>query len=991
MKILFLQISDMHCKASDQNLKQKILKIAPALKEVGHFERIVFVFSGDLANTANENEYKAARSLIGKLISTLSNTFKCGIIKSFIVPGNHDIKLSDSCRSCKDIVKFDQAEKIESEIELMDNFFKYSTSKKCFLENKIVDVHTFIFDNKKFKICLLNSAPFSTKCPDDKELHFLPDYVSEKLIRDDGVDFQITVIHHSYEWFEWKSKEMLKNHLPSNDLVLFGHEHTAEAYSQDNHNGTELNVIMGGEFTLNLEDAASFNAIVFDTENIEFQHNEFEWDKNNCIFKIKKQVKFTKKKIALEPTEKYIKGLLKDKQNISSLFTDYYVFPKLAVKGELFSDDYIDNIDAKKIFDILSEEKIIKITGNASVGKSALLKYLYLKAKEFGYVPLFIEKRRYNENKIEKILNKMFKLQYGSVDYSLYEQGNRNIQIVFIDDIDLIENSKNCQHLIEYILNSGRLIVCSAKEKWQDLEEIVKENLEGKTVSSFEIPYFLKENRDKLVNNICDINKKSSDEKLIICSSLDYMAQCQSGLLSLVPTTIIQYIKFFLSNDNQNNTGIKAISLVYETNIKSAIINSASGDNAGIYLSVLEFLASNMYFNYHAEYINTIDLENIVDNFNKLRKAKINAKKFCNVCKSADLLREREDSFCIHFSDKNTLAYFIAKSINKEIEKDPTNQEHLKYVMQHICFGINDTIILFLSYIRNNTNVILNIAKTAADLLKNYPELDFDKNNMPFVKQSLDVSNTVPSKKEKMEATKKIEAVERARQEEDIKFKGIFDFDESDVNKERYKILRSLKYTRLIGRILVEQYGELEAKEVDTITQYLYSLPQKIIFALLNPYQEHYKEISDSLIEFASNKFPDEKITEDYIRKVLGGAGVGFTLDLMNDIAYNATNKLTIDALRDISDTNSNYNIMRLMFEENLGKNSNFVSNAIELFKKYKSDPFVQMLISQIARKHIIYNFDIDHNQIERLISGGILSNKSKPLLLLEQRNKKEG
>lgn len=390
MKILFLQISDIHCKASDQNLRQKILKIAPALKEIDHFDKIVFIFSGDLADKANENEYKVARLLIGELITTLSESFNCGFINTLIVPGNHDIKLSDGCRTCNDILKFNKAEKIESEIKLMDNFFKYSTSKKCFLKNKIVDVHNVEFDNKKFRICLLNSAPFSTKLPNDKELHFLPNYVIEKLIRNNDVDFQITVVHHSYECFDWDSKEMLKNHLYMNDLVLFGHEHKSESFTQSNYNGLKRNIIIGGEFTLGTETPASFNAIVFDTENSEIIQNEFEWNTNKCIFKVKKQNKFEKYKNALEPTEKYIKGLLRDKHNISNLFTDYYVFPKLFVNSELFSEDYLDSVNEKKIFDLLKEEKIIKITGNASVGKSALLKYLYFRAKEFGYVPLFI-------------------------------------------------------------------------------------------------------------------------------------------------------------------------------------------------------------------------------------------------------------------------------------------------------------------------------------------------------------------------------------------------------------------------------------------------------------------------------------------------------------------------------------------------------------------------------------------------------------------------
>ncbi len=135
-------------------------------------------------------------------------------------------------------------------------------------------------------------------------------------------------------------------------------------------------------------------------------------------------------------------------------------------------------------------------------------------------------------------------------------------------------------------------------------------------------------------------------------------------------------------------------------------------------------------------------------------------------------------------------------------------------MMNHICFGINDTIILFLSYIRSNTRIILNIAFKAANLLEGYPELNFKENNIPFIKLINAPRVALPTEKEKKANTQQTEKVEMARQEA-VKFRGIFDYNESDVEKDKYRILRAFKYTQLIGRTLVDQYGDLESEDLE--------------------------------------------------------------------------------------------------------------------------------------------------------------------------------
>ena len=275
-----------------------------------------------------------------------------------------------------------------------------------------------------------------------------------------------------------------------------------------------------------------------------------------------------------------------------------------------------------------------------------------------------------------------------------------------------------------------------------------------------------------------------------------------------------------------------------------------------------------------------------------------------------------DDSFAISFCNKNTFAYFIAKSVNREIEKDPTNTDKILYVMNHICFGINDTIILFLSFIRSNTRIIWNIASKATELLEKYPEWDFDNNNIPFLSQPLSISDKTPTIQEKKEAMKKTEEIERNRQET-VSFRGIFDFREDDVEKEKYRILRALKYVQLIGRTLVDQYGVIDSEELEIMIAILYSMPQKIIYAILQPYQKHSEEIVNSILAFAKEEMPEETITSDEVRQMFAHAGVVLALNIMNDIAYNSTNVKTITVLREATTINTNYKIQKLMMEEN--------------------------------------------------------------------------
>lgn len=979
MKVLFVQVSDMHCRSTDFSLREKISKISNALKHLGKVDHVVLIFSGDLTDTASAYEFEIGKNKIGQLLKELSDEFNCGFIPTCIVPGNHDIVLEDGCRSADEILSWKLDEHIDEELCLMNDFFDYAKRKKCFMKNKVCDNLILTFENIRIQVSLLNSAPFSTKKNDNKQLHYFPSYVGEKLHRNIDVDIKISVMHHNYEWCEWNTKEMLRAAFEKDDIVFLGHDHKPETISMKNSNGNDINIVMGGFFCLNEMSESSFNAVIFDTCTESFNTYTYTWDKSKLLFTYKHMNEFRKKNIMITPQLSYTDKLLQDKQHsISKSVIDYFVVPKISIYGSEYSYN-VDSkrLDATDIFEMLLKESIIRISGASGSGKTTLLKYLFMESSKRGYVPLFIEKRKYNDNRFNKILKDMFELQYGE-NFNCYEQFDHSKEIVFIDDLDQIDDSDFSNRFVQFIVSSGRLLIFTTKDIFQDIETVAKEKMKESELRSLVINPFYKETRDELVKSIGVSLSKSKDEISVAITALDYLVQCQAKLFTSSPANLLQYILFFFNQNEYTDKGTKTLSLVFETNIRTSILGVTNEKDVNIFLSLLEFLAGKMYFCNRSEKLNIHDFELFISEFNNKRMTQVNPKKFQEACIKARIFKTEESSFDVYFNDNNVFAYFVAKFINNELEKNFENTEHLMYVLEHICFGINDTIILFLSYIKSNIKIILKIVALAESILEKYPEWSIDDSNLKFLNLSSEVSASV-SEREIKEAKKNTEIIEKKRHDS-VKFNGIFDYSETSVNNERYRVLRALKFTQIIGRAMVDQFGSIDAEELQIITNAVYLFPQKIIYAILKNIDDRFMDICTDLKSFANNEIPDKDFSDIDIKQIVADSGLVFAMNVMNDISYNCSNRNTLNALNQFSAKTQNHEIMWLMMQENGIGTKQFVELAISMYKKYDSNVFMRNIINMIVRKHIMYTPEIDSRQIDKLFSAKISSKSNRSL-----------
>lgn len=994
MKILFIQISDIHCLESDYNNYLKFSKAVQAIGTLGKIDGAVLVVSGDLTESATKDQFRVCKKHLGAFLHDLGGALNCGAIKTAIVPGNHDIELPKTCRTAADIEKWDKSKHLDEELQKQQAFFGYANFKGCFRFDKICDVKTLDICGKKIQLCLLNSAPFSTREPDDKQFHFIPDFVRSTLNRQPGVDFKITIMHHHFEWCEWNTKEMLKQAISTDDLTFFGHDHLSETMTVKYGDGRFHNIIMGGRFNLDVTKEAAFDVVIYDTEQKTIQYVEYNWDVKDCLFVPKQQKPILQKSNCLRPSEAYISSLLRDKQNICDSIEDYYVFPKLIAEGETFStEDTGKDIKIEDIFKAIKVNGIIHISGGPGAGKTSLLRFLYSKSADHGFLPIMIEQRDYRDSRIEKMLKDLFEEQYAMQSEHAYEAFLQTIEmkkVVFIDDFDLIESKKAQQKLLNSLLLSGWLVIYSTKERLSDIEEIVKEKLQCKEVGSLCILPVFKGTRDILIEKIGNIKRKDAESIEAIKLAFDYMVQSQTNLFSFTPANTLTFIKYFMDSWSGEKRITKTLSFVFETNLRTSMLKVCKKEVlANKYLLALEYIANQMYFELKTDRISIGQYSELISKYNDEKLAGVSEKDFMDTCLSASFLSQGANTLDLKFYDNNIYAYFVAKAISREFENDNTKLDKLLFVMKHICFGINDIIIMFLSFIRSNTKIVMMIADKAEELMGNSTEWSIEAKNLPFLQHTSGLPEKVPSRLEKENAKKQIEAVEKERHEM-IRFKGIFDYSEEEVEKPQYIALRAFRYVQIVGRALVDQYGALQSGELVRMRDILFKIPQKIIYSELSPIQRHCDDLVRSLMQFISEKMPDKKITEEKIRELLGQAGTVMALNILNDIAYIVSNDSTMLVMRNGPVESINYRIMELMMEENAGNTGAFVEKAILLRSELEGNPYAVSLIAQIARKHIVYTGSIDHRQIDRLLSGKVLSPTSKGMLLLEKGKKNQ-
>lgn len=1002
MKIAILHLSDFHVYAGEYFLKEKIEKFLESLNIIGRVDEYVIVFSGDLANSGKTNEYKSSRNIIGRIISGIKDKHNNKFIDLLMIPGNHDLTLTDESRKGSDIQEAYNTNSIESylpsEIKLLDNYYSHSHANARIPYDKILDRRFCTYnDEYKIQFNLINTSLFSTLKPDDKELHYFPKEKIHLLQKQDSANLCITVMHHGCEWFNWNYKSDLeKNIINNSEILLTGHDHygNSKKVSIDNSMDTWISCAGSMKFSdINYQD--SFNTILIDTSSNTFSGYIFNWNPLEKIYIHSILVNgkpLQSRTSRLVPLPSYIKELKEDTFNIYEDFTKYFVFPKLTCtqKNEFGKDISISKLE--ELLKFIEYKKRIKICGSSNSGKSTLLKYIYYTISNCK-IPLFLSIDNTTKIKPQKLIKQLFEEQYGEdpILYKRYQQIKREDKVIIIDGWDRISTSKSKGQLVTLLNEDFDYIVCSINNAQKDIVEAVKDEInEESSFQELNIKPFFTEKRNQLVRNICTLNSSYNDEDIERVNKLiDSLIHNNNSLFSLDPGFIIKYTDYFIKDHSYDYPKGEAIfSKVFEHGIQSLIIDYSRKSEVDEIITVFEEIAGHIY-NSHNDVLGIEEFKSVVEKYNEDYNIYINTNLVLNIALQTKLLRQM-DNLSVYFSNKNYLAYFIAKYMFRKYQSEG-DYSCIDKALRNICFGINSDIILFISYLSSNTRTVMAICEHARDLLSPWKELSFENDNISFIKRTEIRQINPPTKKEHDEIKFIEETAEESQYtEETIEAKGLFEYNEDDIDKYPFRLVRAIKYTEMICKSLPAFNSILKRTQKDSLIESIYSYPHKITYALLEPIEEKIDEICKELQKLVEEtgvkKKSGKPFEKDDFIEMLNVYARALVLSIYDHYAELCTSSKTINLLCEKETIGTTQWLQKLIIKENACDTDSFLKEA-EIMLKSVKDEYLKAMIRLVVRKHLLCNPELHHNKKQQIVDKIFGGKEARKSLLLASNN----
>jgi predicted phosphodiesterase len=1001
MRIAILHLSDFHVKENDRLSKEKIERFLESLNVLGKVDEHIIVFSGDLAFSGKESEYKKSRQVIGSIISGIKAKNGNRNIDLFMVPGNHDLSLTDESRKGEYIQQAYDQNQIESllteEFMLLNNYYTHSHANFRKLHDKILSTRVFTCNNDfKIQFNLINTSLFSTLEHDDKELHYFPKEKITLLKKLDDANICITVMHHGYEWFNWNYKTDLEKAIINNsEFLLMGHDHKEKTKKLSIDNSMDTWISCAGEMNFSIIDYEdSYNSILIDTDLNTFSGYIFNWAISGKMYAHKlladnKPLQSRKGQLISLPS--YIKEIKEDQYTTSDDFTRYFVFPQLISdqKDKLAKNTKIASHE--DFIKFIETYKRILIFGPSNSGKTTLLKNTYCSIQP-GLVPLLFSVDSTTNVKSHNFVKRLFEDHYGedALLFEKYQQLDKNRKMLIVDDWDRLRNQHIQEQLCEIMSNNFGYIILSANSSQQSIIGSVEDEINPEnSIQEMQIKPFFTEKRNQLVRNICTVNSSYNDEDIIRINKLiDSLVQNNYNLFSLNPAFIIRYTDYFIKDSTYNYTKGEAVfSKVFEYGIQTAIMKYSKKSDVDEIMTALEELAGHIFKSYK-DILKIEDFRNVIGKYNEDYCVNISADTVLEVGIKSKLLKKSDD-LSLYFSNKNHLAYFIAKYLYRLWQGADMDYSGIEYALRNICFGINSDIILFISYLSSNTRTVMAITDHADSLLSSWEELSFESNNISFLDRHSQNKISAPTANDSKRAKVEKEQFEESNYNVDtIEAKGLFDYDVQDIDKLQFRLVRAITYTEMLCKSLPAFNNMLKREQKDGLIDSIYSYPHKIAYAILEPIDKNIDRICNGLLELAKRTGETKKGNHPYTRndiiEMINAHARAIILSMYDHFTELCTNSKTVSLLCEKETIGLAQQLEKLMIWMNSGNLDKFIREAEKMMKILKDDQNKNM-IRLMVRKHLICNPDLPHNKRQQITDKffGSAANKERKELLL--------
>ncbi|WP_339221920.1 metallophosphoesterase [Paenibacillus sp. FSL W7-1332] len=879
MIVGLLQLSDIHIEAQNNSILSKHDKIPWALQEyIYQLDHLFIIITGDSAFSGREIEYLQVMQMIDNIKKDILSIKRIEL-SILIIPGNHDcflpelpvrsILIKNIQSGMSSITKDEISILTDPQKEFFEYLKCYEETSALIFDELLLKTYSFELNGKKIVFNCFNSSWISERKETPGTLYFPVERYTEHLSKVEG-DLIISAIHHPNNWYIPENGRALRSVLEKySDLILTGHEHVATAKKIENFDGERVQYIEGGVLQeTGVEHISNFNFILFDLEEELQKITRFTWNEDyysnsyasgwmnyyhansarstHFILSDNYQAKLDDPEINLKHPRK-----------AKVILGDIYIYPDAKI---VISDE-----KTSKFEQIINLEKItldcklnVIVFGSERSGKTSLCKMIYSHFYNKGYVPVYINAVDIKARSLEdfnKTVYKNFSIQYSKEMIERYKQLDHKKKILIIDDMEKFKQpSEVMSRLLKQIKEVYPNLIITGSEmlKFSNIIEISEEKNEVfEQFEKYEILQFGHYQRSKLIDKWNNIGNSALSE----VDLLEKNDRITADINTVIGNNFVPSFPFFLliiiqtaESDIPHSYKDSAYGYYYELLITQSFINiDIQPKELDAYYTYISELA---YYVYKNEVYEISDTELWRFNNYLCQKYDLDHEYERTVTRLVDssILEKLGDYY--RFKLNYIYYYFVAKYLSSRIT-NPDIRAIIKDMCLHLHIEENANIIMFLTHLSKDPYILDSLYEKALEIFDEFTptKLEDDIGSLNTLVSEIPklVYRNIEVKKHREERLIAKDEADLGRRESAITSHYRRRKNKDSVMDVVTKLNVAFKTIELLGQILKNYYGSIEAEQKYILTEEVYMIGLRTLNSFLSLITDNVENVAINL------------------------------------------------------------------------------------------------------------------------------------------------
>ncbi|NDL64271.1 STAND family AAA ATPase [Acerihabitans arboris] len=837
-KTLFVNLSDIHIKNTSKNNVLEKLNVfvftLKSLKEMGGFEKIILLVSGDLAFSGSKEEYDLLVPIFEEL-ATCYDLIMC--------PGNHDHNFSSykSSVTRNTLIKIDPELQDEESIDIitkgMKDYFEFESN---FETLKVINSTPLSkqFEIKSgegmYLISTLNTAWCSQIHEHGGDICFPQKFIPKTNKKTNGILF----FHHPLSWFSPDNQKAIRNIIREEyAIILTGHEHLKDEFTVKGESNSCLMIE-----TMPFDDPSIVDNgfITFHIESNDIILTSYKWSASRFL-----EDKIIRKSDILKASSisnSYVtvnhdfnislhdigvSYIHPDKEVIS--LEDVFVYPNLK------SLDADDKFDLKKISseNLLDNDKSkIVLIGDEYCGKSTLLKKIFIDSIEKNKLPLLIDggSIRNGGTEYDKIIARHVAKQY--IDMTNIEFISSSVEkVLLLDGFDYIKGDrKSIEIFLERSSNIFKKIIITVSDTFDfSGSEFLGDGYFDKTYFKYEISKLGHRLRYELVNKWNQLKEECQNEKGSLVFKNNHAVKTISQVIgrNYVPSTPFFLLTLLQSMENGNALEVSAntYGYYYEYLITQSLGNaSVKKEELDEFFNYVKEL-SNYFFKNNLKEDSNNNLWDFNANFCEDYGVKIDFQTRCGLLVRAKIL-EKKDNDYFRFKYPYVYYFFIAKYLSDTITHISTIST-VDNLIATLGKRRSMSILMFLTHHSRDESILDKVIAQARTLFSETAptKLELDTNLINKIVDQLSELPVIYENQNKIDLRRKVESqIDEFEENDHHSLDTVLDEDDDfsnsdEKNRDNYALetsdfMKSMNLTfkslEILGQLSRNYYGSLK-------------------------------------------------------------------------------------------------------------------------------------------------------------------------------------